>query len=230
MLISLEEQDFDRVILDAIPHWAMLIDGSTRTILAMNKKAEELGSVLQGQCWDDFAHRTSLSKEHVHLINKCPNRKRDSEIKCDFCQADEALTKKEKIVSEVDINGKIWRTFWVPVKGNIYLHYAIDITEEKNIEKFKLYAKELETVIQTSGAVCHEVNQPLQIITGAASINNELLKDPVKNKDKIVELLKKISAQVDRITSITRKLSKINKVIKKQYLNSKILDIEKSSQ
>ena len=37
----LSENNNDKMILDSLPHWAMLIDTTTRTILASNKLANE---------------------------------------------------------------------------------------------------------------------------------------------------------------------------------------------
>lgn len=58
-----------------------------------------------------------------------PERKRDNRIKCDFCLADEAMESGESERKEVEIEGTIWDTWWVPVEKDIYLHYAIDITD-----------------------------------------------------------------------------------------------------
>jgi hypothetical protein len=47
---------------------------------------------------------------------------------------------------EVEIDGTIWETWWVPVDTNIYLHYAIDITE---IRKTKRELQEAIVEIKT---------------------------------------------------------------------------------
>jgi PAS domain-containing protein len=45
------------------------------------------------------------------------------------CLADEAMDSGESTRKEVEIDGTIWDTWWVPVEKDIYLYYAIDITD-----------------------------------------------------------------------------------------------------
>ena len=68
----------NQIILDSLPHWAMLIDVQTRTVLAANKLALEGGANISCQCWDDFGHRQFISDEHKKLIKIEPERKRDN--------------------------------------------------------------------------------------------------------------------------------------------------------
>ena len=128
-LIMEEMSKFNQIILDSLPHWAMLIEVKTRTILAANKLAIDGGANINCQCWDDFGHRQFISEEHNKLIEKEPDRKRDNKIKCDFCLADDAMESGQPTRKEVEIGGTIWDTWWVPVEKDIYLHYAMDITD-----------------------------------------------------------------------------------------------------
>lgn len=130
-----EINKLNQLILDSLPHWAMLIDVKTRTVLSANKFAMEGGAQIDCQCWDDFAHRSFISEEHIQLIGNNPERKRDNKIKCDFCLADEAMESGKPERKEVEIDGTILDTWWVPVEKNIYLHYAIDITEIRQTQK-----------------------------------------------------------------------------------------------
>jgi hypothetical protein len=137
----------NKIILDSLPHWAMLIDVKTRTILAANKMAIESGATIACQCWDDFAHRQFLSDEHKEMINKDPDLERDNQIKCDFCLADEAMELFAPQNKEVEIDGTFWDTWWVPVKQNIYLHYAINITETRKTQsKLEKALEEIKTL------------------------------------------------------------------------------------
>ncbi len=130
-----EINKLNQLILDSLPHWAMLIDVKTRTVLSANKFAIEGGAQINCQCWDDFAHRSFISEEHKQLIETDPERKRDNIIKCDFCLADEAMESGKLERKEVEIDGTILDTWWVPVEENIYLHYAIDITEIRQSQR-----------------------------------------------------------------------------------------------
>ena len=131
----LEIDKLNQMILDSLPHWAMLIDVRDRTILAANKLAFEGGAEICCQCWDDFGHRQFISEDHKKMIEADPERKKDNTIKCDFCLADEAIESGKPERKEVEIDGTIWDTWWVPVEKDIYLHYAINITEIRQTQK-----------------------------------------------------------------------------------------------
>ena len=130
-----EIDKLNQMILDSLPHWAMLIDVKTRTILAANKLALDGGAVRDCQCWDDFGHRQFISEDHKKMIEANPDRKRDNCIKCDFCLADEAMESGSSERKEVEIEGTIWETWWVPVDSETYLHYAINITDIRQTQK-----------------------------------------------------------------------------------------------
>ena len=137
----------NQIILDSLPHWAMLIDVTTRTVLAANKLALEGGANLNCQCWDDFGHRQFISDEDKINILNDPDRKRDNRIKCDFCRADEAMESGKSERKEVEIEGTIWDTWWVPVDKDIYLHYAMDITDIRRAQKdLEEAVKEIKTL------------------------------------------------------------------------------------
>lgn len=148
---KLQVNHLNQIILDSLPHWAMLIDVKTRSILAANKFASSGGAKIDCQCWDDFGHRQFISDEHKLLIENDPERKKDNKIKCDFCLADEAMEAKKTERKEVEIGDSIWDTWWVPIDDNIYLHYAIDVTDiiktKKELEEANQEIKTLKGII-----------------------------------------------------------------------------------
>lgn len=91
-----------------------------------------------------------------------------------------------------------------------------DITEFKEKER-------LEATFEVVGAVCHEMNQPLQSVMGYSELVISS-NDPHVIKEK-TRLLKE---QIERIGDLTRKLQSIKKYETRPYLKRKILDIEKS--
>ena len=97
-----EMNHLNKMILDSLPHGAMLIKAKNRTILAANKKAMDGGARIDCQCWDDFGHRQFFSDEHKKLIEAEPDRKRDSLIKCEFCLADDAMESGQPTHKEVE--------------------------------------------------------------------------------------------------------------------------------
>ena len=85
--------------------------------------------------------------------------------------------------------------------------------------------EKLQAVIETAGAVCHEMNQPLMALSGYS----ELLQMEAAGNDRTFRFAKKIKAQVDRMGAITEKLMRITSHKTKKYLKKEILDIDGAS-
>jgi CheY-like chemotaxis protein len=87
--------------------------------------------------------------------------------------------------------------------------------------------EKLQGVLEMAGAVCHEINQPLQALSGYS----ELLLMDFNENDPAYATLKKIKSQVDQVGQLTRKIMKITHYQSKPYLSDgKIIDIERASQ
>jgi nitrogen fixation/metabolism regulation signal transduction histidine kinase len=97
-----------------------------------------------------------------------------------------------------------------------------DITEVKKREQTAMEKEKFSAVIQTAGAVCHEMNQPLMVIMGFA----ELLLEDLQEDDIQKENVKEIKKQVERLASITKNLMGITRYKTKGYLSAEIIDID----
>ncbi|MCF8075347.1 MAG: response regulator [Desulfotignum sp.] len=86
--------------------------------------------------------------------------------------------------------------------------------------------EKLSGILELAGAVCHELNQPLQSVFGYSEI---LLMD-LDADDGNYETLKKIQHEIGRIGELTRKIMKITRYQTKPYLKSQIVDIDRSSE
>jgi PAS domain S-box-containing protein len=103
---------------------------------------------------------------------------------------------------------------------------ARDLSERKQAEKERLQHEKLQGVLETAGAVCHELNQPLMAISGFS----ELVLMDMSEQDPFREQIIKIKEQVDRLGAITQKLMGMTKYATKDYLTGKIIDIDKAGQ
>ena len=101
----------------------------------------------------------------------------------------------------------------------------IDITDRKHAEAERVGKEKLQGIIEMSGAVCHELNQPLQSI----SAYSELLMMDIDKENPSHEQIEKIKGQVDRMGEITKKLMRVTKYETKSYLRGQIIDIDKAS-
>ncbi len=96
-----------------------------------------------------------------------------------------------------------------------FVHEALML---KNQEEQKL-----RSVLSLSGTICHEINQPLQYISGVS----QLLMLDLEKSSPSYEMVVKMKTQVDRLGEITRKLMKINKVDEVGYIgDTKILSLD----
>ena len=100
-----------------------------------------------------------------------------------------------------------------------------DLTEQKKAEAVLRESERMEGVLEIAGAVCHELNQPLMAITGYT----DLISATISKNDPVFDKIQKIIRQIGRIGIITQRLMSITKYETKEYLQGKIIDIEKSS-
>ncbi len=96
--------------------------------------------------------------------------------------------------------------------------FANDITDIKKTEK-------AFAAIETAGGICHDMNQPLQVILG----NLELLKMSTQKDDPNINFIDIILSQVEKLGSITKKLTHITRYETKEYMKGTIFDIDRSS-
>ncbi len=86
--------------------------------------------------------------------------------------------------------------------------------------------EKLQGVIEMAGAVCHELNQPLQVVSGFS----EILLQKIQQDDPNSLIIKNIQDGIDRIGKLTQRIMKITQYQSKPYLKRRIVDIEQASQ
>ena len=116
------------------------------------------------------------------------------------------------------------------IKGEISVSGLVRVIrygiERKRSERERLKTEKLEGVLEMAGASCHELNQPIQVISGHA----ELLLMRTPEGDPMLKHVRIIKQQVDRMAEITRKLNSITRYEACDYISGvKIIDIDKAS-
>ncbi|MBT8365992.1 MAG: PAS domain-containing protein [Deltaproteobacteria bacterium] len=102
----------------------------------------------------------------------------------------------------------------------------LDLTEKNRAVRDRIQKEKLQGVLETAGAVCHEMNQPLQTILGYSEL---ALADITPDNPAFLSLTK-ISKQIDRMAEITHKLQGITRYETMDYHGpTKIIDIHKAS-
>ena len=102
----------------------------------------------------------------------------------------------------------------------------LDLTAKNRAARDRFQKEKLQGVLETAGAVCHEMNQPLQTILGYTELS---LADISPDNPAYLSLTK-ISKQIDRMAAITQKLQSITHYKTMDYdSKTKIIDIHKAS-
>ena len=101
-----------------------------------------------------------------------------------------------------------------------------DVTSRKKAEEERVLREKFQAAIETAGAACHELNQPLQSILILA----ELLISNSQPDDAMQAKYRQLMAESSRLAEITRRLISITDYRTRQYIGeTQILDLSKEA-
>ncbi len=234
----LPERRFNQQV-DTIIDLKTLVDNIPIAIILVGRD----GSVLLSNQMVRNIHRVDRRKDGVGRFGDvigCPNA-HENDAGCGFSQAcrfcrikamiEKAFAVKECIAPfEINIGAHSAdvRSFrmsvtyirveeWMKAEREMCIVSVEDLTELKKKER-------LAAASETIGAICHEMNQPLQAIMGDV----ELLKKFQLEKGAISKI-EKIFIEMDRIKRISTRLMNLARYQTKPYLSTNILDVEKAA-
>jgi hypothetical protein len=110
----------------------------------------------------------------------------------------------------------------------IFMLYQENIAMKKRrqLEEERLRKERLQGVIEMAGAACHELNQPLQVLSGYS----DLLLSNLPEDSPLFGEIKRIKEIVNQLGQITKKIMFITRYETKEYIEgSNIIDIDKAS-
>jgi len=134
-----------------------------------------------------------------------------------------AIEKASNLIFSI-IYGLVWLVGITGIGIGMYF-LSRQIVRRFRAEEELRQSEKLRGVIEMAGAVCHELNQPLQAISGYSELILMDLEDGKSPHDDI----KSIKKQIDRMRDITKKLMNITRYETTDYLNGKIIDIDKAT-
>ena len=103
---------------------------------------------------------------------------------------------------------------------------AKDITDHILAEEARLQKEKMKSIVEIAGAVCHELNQPMTVI----SVTCDLLLMNQFSPEEASEKIRIIKNQLKRMTNMTHKLMNLTRYETREYVNgTKIVDIDKAA-
>lgn len=135
-IVKLEEEEKRKqnqinLMINGLPNPAWLI--KDYKIIYQNKAAKDLfQSHLGGYCWNEIYKSKFIAKDPINALQ---DLNINPEKSCNFCLLKSA--KKEGIAKNCIVNfgERFFETWWVSVDSDLSLHYAIDVTKYKTMEK-----------------------------------------------------------------------------------------------
>ncbi|MCD4718253.1 MAG: PAS domain S-box protein [Desulfobacula sp.] len=203
-------------ILESTPHGIAMIDNNGQYLYINAYFTKITGYMLKDiptkedwfkKAYPDRDHRMKASKAWGNDSNHPGHGKnREFRIKC-----------KNGKFKHIEFRS----TF---LKG-LKISVLTDVTTRKQSEETIREKDRLQGVLELSGAVCHEMNQPLMSIQGYFDL---ILMD-ISEDNPLYSKIDKIQIQIDRLSNITKKLMEISRYETKDYLKEKIVDLTKAS-
>jgi len=202
---------------------ALIMMSNRGNITYWNEAAERIFGYTKKEAIDRDLHRLLVPKKYLEAFTKgFENFKETGQgsaigktIEMSALRKDGREFSMELSLSSFQLQGQ-WHALGV----------IRDISDRKKAEKERLQKEKLEGVLEMAGAACHELNQPLQIISGYYKL---LIKD-IPDDHSLNANVKIIQEQIYKMGEITKKIMKITKYETKPYTHgSIIIDIDKSS-
>ena len=201
-------------LLHSIPAGIMIIDQETHEILSVNPKAVLMLGAPPEHFLGSQCHKFICPSEK----GKCPVT--DTGIKLESVECELINARGESI--------PILKTVIPYNADNRYLliECFVDITDHKRVEKELRQQEKLQGVIEMAGGVCHELNQPMQVLLGYSELIMVDLEDGHPAYDRFASMIE----QIDRMKTITQRLMSVTRYETTDYLDKKIVDINKASE
>lgn len=201
------------LLLHSLPQAVLVIDAKSQRILDVNPQA----CLLIGLPSEQIAGKTCRSFISRSKECACPMTEEGTTMdrtECVLINAEGEEIPVLKTALAVDVDGDRW-----------LIECISDISELRLAEQERLEKERLQALVETAGAVCHEMNQPLM----AVSAYGELCLMELEEGHPAFGKVRKIVDQAGRMARITRKLTTVTSYRTKDYLKGKILDIDSAS-
>lgn len=201
-----------RKVIDSMPDSVMVLDLNHR-ILAVNPATLKATGHSEGEligqfCYEIFHNTTTPPSGCPHLIMQ--NLKESK-----FVETEIETLNNTFLVSIMPLHnedGAVTKA----------IHIARNFTEQKQAEENRGRREKMQGILEMAGAACHELSQPVQVISGFV----EMLEMDLADDKRYTHSLEQIQREVDHLTSIIHKIQQITRYRTCDYIEGlKIVDI-----
>ena len=177
-----EKMHLNQTLLDALPCIALLIRPQTREIVASNEAAAQVGAVPGKKCFATWRLR---------------------EDPCPWCLAPALwATGAAQHIEEVEGLGSVLDTYWIPVEPDLYMHYAFDVTDRKEIEQKFIRLEHLRALGEITTGISHNLIDSLTAVQLSAEQISMLTDSP-----DILRLVEIITTAEKEAVDLVRRLN-----------------------
>jgi two-component sensor histidine kinase/CheY-like chemotaxis protein len=200
-----EKNRLNKILMDAMPCVAFLLRPGTREIVASNKAAVEAGAVPGERCYATWGQRQDP---------------------CSWCLAPELWATGKAQHLEVETRGIVWDAHWIPVSENLYINYAFDITEKKQVEdKIKASLREKEVLLKE---IHHRVKNNMAVMSSLLALQADKFDDP-----DVIDAFKNSQNRIRSMALVHEKLYQakdLSKIDFHEYIDNLVMNISQLSE
>jgi PAS domain S-box-containing protein len=171
-----EGMRLNQLLLDSLPCSAKLLRPHTWEIVAANEAAVQMGATPGAFCYTTFGQ---------------------GQEPCTYCLAPKAWETGQAQHMEIESLGKVWDVYWIPIKEDLCLNYAFDITARKEAERTQktleaqlMQSQKMEALGTLAGGIAHDFNNILGAMLGFAEITYYQLPEASEEKHYLENILK----------------------------------------
>jgi PAS domain S-box-containing protein len=219
-------RDLTTALKESQSHYQALFEKSPANILLIDPKTSEIMDANPSACnFYGYGH-AKLTSMHISDINILTPSEIKAEMQKAKAEAQNHFSFKHRLangeIKQVDVySGPI-----VMQGKEMLFSVVVDAQQRYEAQKNLMEKERLMAAIKTAGAVCHEFNQPLQVVVTHA----ELMSSKYEDNPEVLKDYAIFQKEAVKMAQITHKLQNLTQFKTKTYINDvEILDLFKST-
>jgi len=207
-------------ILESSTSYAIIATDQRGMIIEYNEGAKRIYGYTPGDI---------INKKSIHYL--IDDKKKNVDKIINLCLSEKIF---EKELTGLKKGGEVFSSYVTitPRKDRTgellgFVFISRDISDQKEKKEREIETAKLKTLLETAGAVAHELNQPLTVLSGYL----DLLSQKIIEESKEHEYLIKMQESIRKLSLLINQIKEIKKYKTKHYVGTlDIIDLEKSSE